>query len=115
MTLIFKVCGREQWLAAALAGAYAGSPDDVRDGFIHFSTASQLPGTLVKHYAGRDDLLLIAVDDDTLGAALKWEASRGGGLFPHLYGALPLSAVLWTQELPLGDSGRHDLPTEARV
>ncbi len=113
MTLIFKVCGRQEWRAAALADAYAGSPDDARDGFIHFSTASQLPGTLVKHYAGRDDLLLIAVDGDALGATLKWEASRGGDLFPHLYGALPLSAVLWTKELPFDGSGHHHLPAEA--
>jgi uncharacterized protein (DUF952 family) len=101
VTLIFKVCGREEWAAAKVAGVYRGSADDRRDGFIHFSTQAQLPGTLAKHFAGRDDLVLIAIEADALGDALKWEPSRGGDLFPHLYGALLTSAALWARPLPL--------------
>jgi uncharacterized protein (DUF952 family) len=91
---IFKICGREEWRAAEAAGVYTGNADDVRDGFIHLSAADQVAGTLEKHYAGRSDLLLIAIDPDALGEALKWEPSRGGALFPHLYGPLPLMAVV---------------------
>jgi uncharacterized protein (DUF952 family) len=110
MTLIFKVCGAAEWAAAERAGQYAGSADDARDGFIHFSTAAQLPGTLARHFAGRDDLLLIAVESGTLGAALKWEPSRGGDLFPHLYAALPVAAALWTKPLPRDATGKHIIP-----
>jgi uncharacterized protein (DUF952 family) len=101
MTVIFKVCAREEWAAAEASGLYQGSADDRRDGFIHFSTKAQLPATLAKYFAGRDDLMLIAVESETLGDALKWEPSRGGDLFPHLYGALPTSAALWARPLPL--------------
>ncbi|WP_088343088.1 MULTISPECIES: DUF952 domain-containing protein [Rhodomicrobium] len=114
MTLIFKLCGRDEWRAAEAAGVYAGSADDLRDGFIHFSSAAQLPGTLAKYFAGRDDLVLVAVDADRLGGGLKWEASRGGALFPHFYGAFPVASALWAHELPLGDGGQPILPAEAR-
>lgn len=115
MTTIYKVCGAAEWSAAQAPGQYDGSADDRRDGFIHFSTASQLAATLARHFAGRDDLVLIAVDGDGLGgdglgAALKWEPSRGGDLFPHLYGALPLMAVLWAKPLALAPNGLHILP-----
>jgi uncharacterized protein (DUF952 family) len=110
VTTIFKICGRPAWEEAQTAGVFAGSPADQSDGFIHFSTAAQLPGTAAKHFAGLSDLMLLAVDSATLGAALRWEPSRGGELFPHLYAALPLSAVLWA--CPLADEvgGRRAFP-----
>ena len=86
-----------------------GSAVDHRDGFIHFSTAAQLVETAAKHFAGQSDLMLVAVDDGVLGAALKWEASRGGALFPHLYGALPVAAVRWTRPLPDEIGGRRNI------
>jgi uncharacterized protein (DUF952 family) len=91
---------------------YRGSAVDRRDGFIHFSTAAQAAETAARHFAGQHDLLLIAVDADALGARLKWEPSRGGALFPHLYGELPLSAVRRVDPLPLGADGRHQFPRE---
>lgn len=114
MNLIFKVCGAAEWAAAEALGRYEGSADDKRDGFIHFSTVAQLDGTLAKHFAGRADLMLIAVEAGALGDALKWEPSRGGDLFPHLYGPMPVAAVSWTRPLPLDAAGRHRLPPEAR-
>jgi uncharacterized protein (DUF952 family) len=113
MTLIYKICSNAEWAEAEASGSYSGSEHDWRDGFIHFSTASQLPGTLAKHYASRTDLLLIAVDPDALGVALRWEPARDGDLFPHLYGALSVAVVLWTQALKIGESGDHILPAEA--
>jgi uncharacterized protein (DUF952 family) len=107
---IYKVCQRETWSMAEQAGSYAGSEVDRRDGFIHFSTAAQLAGTMAKHFARQRDLLLVAVDADALGSALKWEPSRGGDLFPHLYAALPLTAVRWTQPLPEEVDGERALP-----
>jgi uncharacterized protein (DUF952 family) len=114
MTMIFKVCGQAEWTAAEAAGRYEGSANDRRDGFIHFSTAAQLPGTLRKHFAGRDDLVLIAVEAEALGKALKWEPSRGGDLFPHLYAPLGRSAVLWVRPLPGDEPGGFRIPQEAQ-
>ena len=113
MTLIFKICATAEWASATASGFYSGSEHDRRDGFIHFSTAAQLVGTLAKHYPGRADLLLIAVDPDVLGDALRWEPARDGDLFPHLYGELPVAAALWTQALKIGSTGHHILPIEA--
>lgn len=110
MTTIYKICERAAWRLAEQAGTYGGSPVDARDGFIHFSTAAQLAETLAKHFAGSRELLLVAVDADALGVALKWEPSRGGELFPHLYAALPLIAVRWTKSVPDEVSGRRVLP-----
>lgn len=110
VTTIYKICERALWEAAEADRRFAGSPADARDGFIHFSTAAQLPGTAAKHFAGRPDLLLVAVDADALSAQLKWEPSRGGELFPHLYAALPLSAVLWARPLADEVGGRRPLP-----
>ena len=110
MTTIYKICQRTAWEEAETAGRYAGSPVDRRDGFIHFSTAPQLEGTAAKHFAGLSDLMLVAVDSDALGGALKWESSRGGELFPHLYAALPLSAVLWARPLADEIEGRRAFP-----
>jgi uncharacterized protein (DUF952 family) len=89
---------------------FHGAAVDARDGFIHFSTATQARETAAKHFAGAPDLMLIAVDAGLLGDALKWEVSRGGDLFPHLYGVLPLAAVLWTKPLPLGPDRCHVFP-----
>lgn len=112
MTSIFKVCGTAEWAAAEERGSYEGSADDRQDGFIHFSTLTQLAGTLARHFPGRDDLVLVAVKAEALGRALKWEPSRGGELFPHLYAALPLSAALWAKPL-LRDGSSYRLPPEA--
>lgn len=110
MTTVYKICEQTSWRAALAAGRYRGSAVDERDGFIHFSTAAQLAETAEKHFAKQTDLILVAVDGDALGAHLKWELSRGGGLFPHLYAALPLSAVLWSRPLPDDIDGRRRLP-----
>jgi uncharacterized protein (DUF952 family) len=107
---IYKICPASAWREAERAGVYRGSPDDARDGFIHFSTAAQLPGTLAKHYAGQSGLFLIAVDADALGAELQWEPSRGGDLFPHLYGELDPAAAETVTTLVLKADGRHLLP-----
>ena len=89
----FKLVDRAEWEAARAVGAYAGSAVDLADGYIHMSSAQQLAETARRHYRGRTDLVLVAVDLTALGEALKWEASRGGDLFPHLFTPLPLSAA----------------------
>jgi uncharacterized protein (DUF952 family) len=107
---IYKICEQAEWHAAERAGIYRGSDADIRDGFIHFSTAEQVAGTAAKHFADRTGLVLIAVDAGGLGAALKWEPSRGGDEFPHLYAALPLGAVRWARPLPDEVDRRRALP-----
>ncbi len=107
--LIYKICPRALWREAEEAGRFDGAPVDRDDGFIHFSTAAQVRETAARHFAGASDLLLIAVDADALGLALRYEPSRGGALFPHLYGSLPLSAVRDISPLPLGTGG-HVFP-----
>jgi uncharacterized protein (DUF952 family) len=107
---IYKICEREAWRAAERERTYRGSAVDARDGFIHFSTAGQVAETAAKHFAGATDLMLVAVDGNVLGSALKWERSRGGELFPHLYAALPLSAVRWVRALPDEVDGRRAMP-----
>jgi uncharacterized protein (DUF952 family) len=107
---IYKICEDVLWREAEQAGTFCGAPVDSRDGFIHFSTAAQVRETAARHFEGADGLLLVAVDAGTLAGALKWEVSRGGDLFPHLYGALPLAAVLWVKPLPLGADRRHVFP-----
>jgi uncharacterized protein (DUF952 family) len=107
MQLIFKIAGAADWRAAEAGGVFAGAGVDLSDGYIHFSTAEQVAETAAKWFAGRDDLMLVAIDADALGAALRFEPSRGGALFPHLYAPLPLSAVRWRRPLPLGPDGRH--------
>jgi uncharacterized protein (DUF952 family) len=97
MMLIFKILHEVEWREAQHAGVYHGSTKDKQDGFLHFSTEEQLDGTVAKYYGGQSGLVLVAVDPETLGTALKYEPSRGGELFPHLYGSLPLDAVLWTR------------------
>lgn len=94
MKLIYKICSTTLWEEAKAVGSFVGSAHDLRDGFIHFSTAEQLHATAQKHFAGQQDLLLLTVDSTMLREALKFEPSRGGALFPHLYAPLPLTAVV---------------------
>jgi uncharacterized protein (DUF952 family) len=109
-TTVYKICDRGLWQEALGHGVFRGAAVDLADGFIHFSTAGQAVETASRHFAGVTDLVLVAVDAGRLGPALKWEPSRGGALFPHLYAPLPLDAVLWTRPLPLGRDGRHEFP-----
>src|SRR5689334_160103 len=110
MSLIYKICPRALWAEAERAGVVRGAPVDLADGCIHFSTAEQAVETAAKHFANQGDLLLIAVDAAALGPALKWEPSRGGALFPHLYGDMRLADVRWVKPLPLGPDSRHQFP-----
>ena len=107
--LIYKIFRRPDWNAFVAAGATAGAPVDVADGFVHFSTAAQVAETAGKYFSTESDLVLVAFDAGQLGAALKWEPSRGGALFPHLYRKLVLADVVWDKSLPLGLSG-HIFP-----
>jgi len=107
---IYKICEREAWRVAESDGAFRGSDVDLRDGFIHLSTAAQVAETASKHFAKTSGLMLVAVDSDALSPALKWERSRGNDLFPHLYAALPLSAVRWARPLPDETDGRRAMP-----
>ncbi|MEJ0075123.1 MAG: DUF952 domain-containing protein [Alphaproteobacteria bacterium] len=109
-TTIYKICDSALWREAERAGVFTGAPVDRADGFIHFSTADQAAETAARHFAGKGDLLLVAVDTGALGSALRHEPSRGGALFPHLYASLPLSAVRWVKPLPLGADGHHVFP-----
>lgn len=108
--VVYKVSPRLAWEQAARSRQFEGSDNDHRDGFIHLSSAAQVPGTLVKHFAGQPDLLLVAIDAEALGAALRWEPSASGTLYPHLYGPLPIDAVLEVTALPITARGRHVLP-----
>jgi uncharacterized protein (DUF952 family) len=110
MTLIYKICSEALWREAERAGVFAGAAIDLEDGYIHFSTAAQAPETAARHFAGQGDLVLVAIDAGALGDGLRWEPSRGGDLFPHLYGELRLDAVRWVRPLPLGPDGRHVFP-----
>ena len=107
---IYKICAAAAWRAAERLGEFAGAPVDLADGYIHFSAADQVAETAAKHFVGQRDLVLVAVDADALGPTVQWEPSRGGALFPHLYGKLPLSAVRWSKPLTLGRDGRHIFP-----
>ncbi len=112
---IYTLLHAHDWRAAEALGAYHGSADDRRDGFLHFSSAAQLRASAAKHRAGIADLLMVEVPSAALGESLKWEPASGGtrpGLFPHLYGILPLAAVRRVVSLPLGADGRHVFPAE---
>ena len=109
--LIYKILRAPEWAELQARGATPGAPVDVADGYVHFSTAAQAAETAAKHFAGAEGLMLLALEADALGAALKWEPSRGGALFPHLYGPLRLADVLWARPLPLVD-GAHRFPAE---
>lgn len=108
--MIYHICREDEWSDAVKQGIYTGSSQDKSDGFIHFSTGEQIRGSAAKHRAGQDGLVLLTVEAEMLGAALKWESSRDGALFPHLYGPLPLDAVIRTDRLPLGPNGQHRFP-----
>ncbi len=108
--LVYKICPRALWERAEQAGFFQGAPIDITDGYIHLSAAGQVRETAARHFAGQSDLVLLTVDADTLGDALRWEPSRGGELFPHLYGALPCSAVVGVQPLVLDKAGAHVFP-----
>ncbi len=107
--LIYKIFRRPEWDAFRAAGVTTGAPIDIVDGYIHFSTAAQVAETAAKHFGSESDLVLLALNPDTLGDALKWEASRGGQLFPHLYRPLRAADVIWDKSLPLGAAG-HIFP-----
>jgi uncharacterized protein (DUF952 family) len=107
---IYKICPAPAWREAERQGVYQGSADDARDGFIHFSTAAQVPETARKHFFGQRALFLVEVDGDALGDALRWERSRNDELFPHLYGELDLGAVTAVLELRARSDGSHELP-----
>ena len=112
---LYKVCTEAAFAEAMSKGRFEGSPDDIRDGFIHLSTCNQLRGTLDKHFAGQCGLVLLEVDANRLGDGVKWEKSRGGALFPHLYGPLDLIAVLSVVKLELTEDGSHLLPLEVNA
>lgn len=114
MTTIYKICDAAEWATAEAAGEFRGSSVDLADGYIHLSTAGQVGETAAKHYAGRSGLVVVAIAAADVSDILKWEPSRGGALFPHLYGALPMAAVRWVKPLPLDSGGNHLLPPELR-
>jgi len=107
---IYKICPASAWREAERQGTFRGNPDDLRDGFIHFSDASQVEATARKHFFGQAGLFLIAVDADALGDGLKWERSRNDELFPHLYGELDLGAVVAVLSMHARPDGFHDIP-----
>lgn len=110
--LIYHMCRADEWRRAVAEGSYAGSSQDKADGFIHFSTAAQIVESADKHRAGQTGLVLLTVDPTALGSALRWEPSRHGQLFPHLYSPLPVAAVVSVDDLPLDPStGRHVFPS----
>jgi len=108
--IIYHMCKTDEWVQAQASGSYPGSSQDQADGFIHFSTRAQVWTSAAKHRHGQDGILLLAVDATALGDALKWEASRGGALFPHLYGPLNSDDVIDALPLPLDDNGIHIFP-----
>ena len=110
MSTVYKICERALWEDWQRAGTLQGAPVDLRDGFIHLSTAAQVRETAALHFAGMADLMLVAIDSDKVADRLKWERSRGGDLFPHHYGLLPLTAVIWAKPLALDATRRHVFP-----
>lgn len=109
---VFKIATVEEWSKSTMNGTFEGSPDDRRDGFIHLSAKHQLQGTLEKHFKGKGDLVLIAFEVAKLGPALKWEQSRGGELFPHLYASITVSDALWQRQLSSDETGVAEINEE---
>jgi uncharacterized protein (DUF952 family) len=110
VTIIYKISPKPEWQQAQTDGVFTGAPVDIADGYIHFSSAHQVRETAAKHFAGKDDLVLAAIDTEALGEALIWERSRGGDLFPHLYGPLAMTAVTEVVDLPMGLHREHVFP-----
>ncbi len=110
--MIFKVLRPAEWAELQAAGVTQGAPVDLADGFVHFSTAAQLGATLSRHFAAQDDLILLACDAAALGGDLRWEPSRGGDLFPHLYRPLTLADVAWSRPIRRGEHGHETGPLE---
>lgn len=108
--VIYKIVPKTLWEEAQASGELKGAPVDLEDGFIHFSTAEQLPETAARHFAGQSDLLLVAVEADDLGEELKWEPSRGGADFPHLYRSLSTAEAVWARPIPQGADGAPQIP-----
>jgi uncharacterized protein (DUF952 family) len=108
--IVYKICPETLWQDALEEGVFSGAPIDLQDGFIHFSTGAQATETASKHFAGQNDLLLIAIEEDILGDALKYEVSRNNDLFPHLYGTFSPDQVAWAKPLPLDVNGNHIFP-----
>lgn len=107
--VIYKIFRKDEWDALRATGTSAGAPVDVADGYVHLSTPAQAPDTAAKHFSGEDDLMLLGIETEPLGEALKWEPSRGGALFPHLYRELKLTDVAWAEPLAIVD-GVHQFP-----
>ena len=110
--MIYKICSQKAWQTAVEAGRFDGAEIDLQDGFIHFSAAHQVRETARKHFAGQDNLVLVEVNEEVLGEQLKWEVSRGGDQFPHLYGHLNVAAATSVSDLPLDNDGTHVFPTD---
>ncbi|WP_138422664.1 DUF952 domain-containing protein [Maritimibacter alexandrii] len=111
--LIYKIFRADEWQSYQDAGETDGAPIDVTDGYIHFSTADQVAETAAKHFANEDGLMIVAFNTEALGDTLRWEPSRGGALFPHLYRKLDATDVVWAKPYPLGETG-HELPADVR-
>lgn len=109
---VYKICGAAEWREAVARGSYAGSEDDARDGYIHLSTAEQLAGTAAKYFRGHADLVIVAFSTASFGETLRWEAARGGALFPHVYAALKPQDALWVRPLPLRLDGVPQVPKD---
>jgi uncharacterized protein (DUF952 family) len=110
--IVFKIATDHEWSNAIASGIYEGSADDHRDGFIHLSSQHQLRGTLEKHFKGKGDLVLIAFEASTLAPDIKWEQSRDGDLFPHVYGKISVSKALWQRSLHNDDNGIPQIDEE---
>jgi uncharacterized protein (DUF952 family) len=108
--IVYKICDQKLWSDTEQAGVFIGAEIDLADGFIHFSTFDQVASTLALHFAGRKNLLLIAVDAAAMGEQIVYEAARGGTLFPHLYRSLSLEFVLSAKPIIIGDNGEHIIP-----
>lgn len=106
----YKILTADEWAAFGQAGSFAGAPIDRADGYVHLSAADTVIETAARHFAGHDALVLVTLDLARLGDAVRWEVSRGGALFPHCYGELPMAAVVRSDPLPLDESGRHRFP-----
>lgn len=111
--LILKIFRPHEWATLKREGETLGAPIDLEDGYIHFSTPAQAGVTAAKYFAGVEELMLVACEADDMGAALKWEPSRGGDLFPHLYRPMTMADVLWVKPLPIVD-GVHQFPKDAQ-